>query len=455
MKISNPTTDAVIAEIEISTKEEIHATVEKSRLAQQSWANLGVAGRVEILKDVLKQFEEHLTEIGELATQCMGMPIALRGLMDLDAGMEYFRWYLEHATEHLSSEISYEDEKSINTVYYEPTGVAAVISPWNFPFCQFVWQVIPNLVVGNTVVFKHASECSPVGQLIEKCIAASQLPSGVFAEVYGGGEVGEVLIHENVDLICFTGSEAVGQKIYKVAAEKMIKVLLELGGSAPAIAFEDTDLANLAEVVFFNRFANSGQVCDGLKRLIVHKSIAQQVEKVLVEMIKTKKVGDPQNSSTDIGPLVNKKQAATLQAQVEDAKQKGAKILIGGSQPQGLSEAFFEPTIITNVTTDMKVWHEEVFGPVLPIMTFETEEQAIALANGTDYGLGGYVLTKDPHRAARVSAKMKTGMISVNGTLYLHPPSPFGGYKKSGIGREHGKYGFHELCQIKVVAMEK
>jgi len=452
---TNPVTNSVIGETNTSSPEDIHQKVENAHSVQEDWTSLGVTGRVDILRDVLRLFKEHLDEIGVLSTQSMGMPSSLRHTLDLDAGIEYFEWYLENALESLKPEISFEDSTSLNTVFYEPTGVAAVISPWNFPFCTFIWQVIPNLVVGNTVVFKHASECILVGKLIEDIFSSSKLPKGVFSEVYGGGEVGDILIHEDIDLISFTGSTTVGKHIASVGAEKLIKVLLELGGSGPGVVFEDADMDKVAEAVFFNRFANSGQICDGLKRLIVHKNIADKVGQILVKMLQSKKVGDPQDISIDIGPLASIKQADGLKEQVDDATSKGAKVLIGGKKPASLSEAFFEPTLLSNLTTDMKVWQEEVFGPVLPIVTFESEEEAINLANDTVYGLGGYLFTEDKDKAERVATKLKTGMISVNGTLYLHPSSPFGGYKKSGLGREHGKYGFHELCQLKVVATEK
>ncbi len=451
----NPTTNGTIGEIDASTPKEIHKKVQDAHVAQEKWLSLGVKGRVKILENVLEKLENRLEEIGEISTKSMGMPSSLRGVLDLEAGIEYFRWYLENAEKYLDSEISYEDETTVNTVYYEPIGVAAVISPWNFPFCTFVWQVVPNLIVGNPVVFKGASECVLVVKLIEDIIATSKLPKGVFSEIYGGGDVGEILIHEDIDLICFTGSTMVGKHISSIASDKLIKALLELGGSAPAIVFEDADIKKVTETVFFNRFANSGQICDGLKRLIVHKDIAKKIEQALVEMIQSKKVGNPEDETVEIGPLVSKKQADALEVQVNDAIAKKARVLIGGDKLKNLSEAFFEPTILANVTKDMKIWSEETFGPVLPIMTFETEDEALALANDTEYGLGGYILTENRERAQRVAAKLKTGMISVNGTLYLHPSSPFGGYKRSGIGREHGKYGFHELCQIKVVATEK
>ena len=455
VKITNPATNKVIGTIDSSTPKYIHEKVLAAKKAQDDWGNLGVGKRVEILKSVFRELENHLDEIGDMSTKSIGMPVSQRGILDLEAGVEYFKWYLENAEEILKPEVCYEDETSINTVYYQPTGVVAAIAPWNFPFCNFVWSVVPSLIVGNTVVFKHASECGFVGKIIEKCIENSSLPKGVFSEVYGGSKIGDALVHENIDMIVFTGSTAVGKYLYNVAAKKLIKILLELGGSAPGIVFEDANLNKVAETVFFNRFANSGQICDGLKRLIVHKNIVSEVEKTLTEMLSKKKVGDPQDPLVEIGPLVSKRQVNTLNDQVSDALAKGAMVILGGKKPDNLPETYFGSTLLTNISQDMRVWKEEVFGPVLPIITFNTEEEALSLANDTEYGLGGYVLTEDKERANRVAARIKTGMISINGTLYLHPSSPFGGYKKSGIGREHGKYGLHELCQIKVVAMEK
>jgi acyl-CoA reductase-like NAD-dependent aldehyde dehydrogenase len=256
-------------------------------------------------------------------------------------------------------------------------------------------------------------------------------------------------------MICFTGSTQTGKKLYKLAAEKFIKILLELGGSAPGIVFEDADINQVVESVYFNRFVNSGQICDGLKRLIVHESRIDEVVEALKKDLENKKIGDPEDPTTDVGPLVSQKQLDTLLVQVDDAISKGAKIEIGGRKPEGLEGAYYLPTILTNPSKDMKVWTEEVFGPVLPIVAFKGEEQAVRMANHTEYGLGSYIFSKDKDQIGRVASQLQAGMVSTNNQLYLHPASPFGGYKNSGIGREHGVYGLRELCQIKVVATEK
>jgi len=455
MKIQNinPATNEVFAEIESSTEQEIIKKVDEAHQAQSSWQELTIKSRIDILQKVYEAFESEKEAMGNLITKSMGMPISFRNDLDINSGFHYFKSYLDNAQNYLSPEISFEDNTTINTVYYEPTGVVAAITPWNFPFCNFIWSVIPNLIVGNTVIFKHAPECASFGQLLEKIITKTNLPKGVFAQIYGDGTIGDILVHQDIDLICFTGSNKVGKYLYNVAAEKFIKIILELGGSAPAIVFEDADMSKLSEGVFFNRFANSGQICDGLKRLIVHKSIEKKVINNLVEMLKSKKVGDPQNPTVEIGPLVSIKQLNTLKSQVDDAISKGAKVVVSIDSPK--TGAFYNPTILTNITKDMKVWTEEVFGPVLPIITFETEEEAVKLANDTVYGLGGYIFTEDKEIAKRVASKIKTGMVSINNALYLQPTSPFGGYKESGFGREHGKYGLHGLCQIKVISIEK
>jgi acyl-CoA reductase-like NAD-dependent aldehyde dehydrogenase len=253
----------------------------------------------------------------------------------------------------------------------------------------------------------------------------------------------------------FTGSTNTGQKLYKIAAEKFIPILLELGGSAPGIVFDDADIDNAVEAIYWQRYANCGQACDGLKRLIVHETVFDKVVGKLKERLEESVVGDPTNKKTDFGPLAAKRQLNLLESQVKDAVGQGAEVIVGGNRPKKLKGFYYEPTILTNVKTKMKVWQEEVFGPVLPIVSFKSEEQAVSYANDTQYGLGSYVYTKDKKKAERVASRLEAGMVSVNGTNYVLPVNPFGGYKKSGLGREHGKWGLRELCQIKVIASDK
>lgn len=443
-----------IGGIEVSSKREIVGKVEQAQSAKKEWKDLGVSKRVELVKSLHAKFSEHAEKLALLVTREIGMPIS-QSRSDIVSGLHYLQWYLDNAEKYLAPEVTYEDDKAIHTVYREPYGVACVIVPWNFPFSNFIWGVGQNLLAGNTVVFKHSEECPLFGQEMEKIIAGSQLPDGVFNEVYGDGKVGDYLARQDIDSISFTGSTAVGKSLYKIAADKLIHISLELGGSAPGIIFEDAELGSVVDTLYFNRFINCGQACDAMKRLLVHESRFDEVVSSLKEYVEARKVGDPENESTDIGPLVAKRQLKLLASQVRDAVRKGAGVVTGAEVPKDLMGAYYLPTLLTGVTSKMKVWQEEVFGPVLPIVSFKTEAEAIRLANDAKYGLGAYLFTKDKSRASRVAQAIEAGMVSVNNASYLQPCSPFGGYKESGIGREHGKYGFNEMSRVKVVATEK
>lgn len=447
----NPADNTLIGEVEISTEEEIKQKVSQANSSKSEWKELGITKRVALLENLYKAFLEKKDEIVKLAVLEMGKPVH-ESISNFEGGMAYFKWYLDNAEKYLKEEVIYEDEDKIHYVLHEPIGTAAVIAPWNYPFSNFIWGVIPNLIIGNTVVFKHSEECPLSGKLYEEIIESVNLPKGVFSEVYGDGKVGQLLVEQKIDLIWFTGSTNVGKKLYQVAAQKFIKIVLELGGSAPGVVFNDVEIDKVVERIYAERFSNCGQSCDALKRLIVHEDIVEEVTTKLKKIIETKKVANPSDESTDIGPLVAKRQVEVLQEQIKDATDKGAEVIIGGNAKDN---CFFELTLLKNITPEMKVWKEEVFGPVLPIVTFKTEEESIKLANDTTFGLGAYVFTKDKERIERLIPRLETGMINMNGTNYVVPSNPFGGYKQSGLGREHGKYGLHELSQLKLVAKPK
>jgi len=447
---------AVIGEVAVSTNDEIDSKVAQARAAQPAWAALDIKERVAKLEKLYHAFEQRKDEIASMAAREMGLPISVNKDIDLGPGFQYMRGMLDFAPQWLAPEVLFENEKEIHYLFFEPKGVAGISIPWNYPFLIFIWGVIQNLIVGNTVVFKHSEECPMTGKLLEEIIDSANLPNGVFHEVYGdGSDVGERLMNSSIDLIYFTGSTPVGKHLYQVAAKKFIPAILELGGSAPGIVFEDADINMTIESIYLNRFTNTGQSCDALKRLIVHRSKFDEVVDRLKKLLATKKIGDPEDPKTDLGPLVAERQCIALEAQVEDALKKGAKIIVGGKRPVGLQGAYYEPTLMTGITFDMRVWHEEVFGPVLPIVVFDSEDEAINLANDTRWGLGGFVYTADLERALRVSKRIQAGNISVNSVTYVRPEDPFGGYKDSGFGRECGKDGLRELCSVKVVAINK
>lgn len=451
----NPSDYKEMGSVEISTPNEIKQKIILAHQAKREWRELGVSKRVELLKEVFAEIKSRKEEIALLESREMGMPLS-ESLVDVDGSIDFANWYFDNAQKYLSSETTFESDTEIHRVVYEPIGVAVLIIPWNFPLGNFVWGGLQSLICGNVVVMKHSEEVPLCAKLIEQLMSNHNLPKGVFSVVYGGGRVGSVLVNENIDLITFTGSTAVGRQLYELAGKKFIKAVVELGGSAPGILFADADLDIAIENVCANRLLNQGQCCDGLKRVIVHENILNKVVAKLKAQFENKKIGNAQEKDTQIGPLVSKRQLDLLVSQVEDAKSKGAVIVTGGKSLENeLGGAYYQPTILKNITSDMRVWREEVFGPVLPIITFKTEEEAITFANGTEYGLGAYLYAKSNGVIERVSSAIEAGMVSVNGTNYVMPFNPFGGYKASGIGREHGKYGFHELTQIKVIAKNK
>ena len=444
----------IIGKVDISLDKELVEKVKNAKRARLIWKEFGLKKRIGILKPIYEEFLKRKEEV-------IGLIIQEVGKTRKDANTELnrysadFKWFLDNAEKALKEEVTYEDEKTIHTVYYEPFGVSAVIVPWNHPFGMFVWGVIPNLIAGNTVVFKHSEECPLSGKLIEEIILSKNLPDGVFNEVYGAADIGGKLLHQDVDLIWFTGSSKAGKEIYKIGANKFIKVVLEMGGSNPGIVFKDADIDEFIDKLYAKRFIACGQACDALKRLIVEEPIFDEVVEKLKKKIESKIVGDPDKEQTDIGSLVAKRQLDLLDAQVRDAISKGARVIVGGKKPTNLKGAYYMPTILTNITKDMRVWNEEVFGPVLVVVPFKDENEAISLANDTQYGLGALVFTNDKNRAERVASKIEAGTVEINSAIHWLTCNPFGGYKESGMGREHGIYGFHELCQIKLISKEK
>lgn len=453
IKSYNPANNELLGEVEQTDINEIKNIVSESRKAFETWGYLPVKQRVlyiERLKDVIKCKKR---EFAELVTNEMGMPIS-ESLYDIDSGLEYIEWYINNVEKIIGDKITYEDEKEIDKIIFEPKGVVAVIIAWNFPFSSFVWQAVTNLIVGNTVIIKH-SELVPLCSKFIFDMVNSVLPENVYNVVYGAGDVGKALVKQNIDLICFTGSTRTGQSLYKIAGEKFIEAVMECGGSAPGIVFEDAEVDDIIEAIYINKFSNSGQICDGQKRLIVHNSKIEEVCNKLKLLVESKNIGNPLDEKTEIGPLVSKEQLEKIENQMLDAIDKGAKVICGGQRLKNTAGNYYLPTILTNINKEMKVYNEEVFGPVIPIIGFNTFEEAIELANDTEYGLGGFIYTKDRKKFDAVVKQLKTGMIALNNLYYLRPCNPFGGYKKSGIGRNNSEFGLRELCNIKVVTYEK
>jgi acyl-CoA reductase-like NAD-dependent aldehyde dehydrogenase len=449
----NPATEEVLGEVAISTPEQIQESVAAARKAAPAWRALGAAGRVEVLRRLYDDFAAHREELATLISKEMGRPIE-GSRKSIDAPLATMKWNLDHAVENLAPETTFENEKQLHQIYYEPYGVFGVIAPWNYPLSNFVMTALQPLIAGNTVVYKASEEVPLFGKALNEAFARAKVPAGVFGQVFGGGEVGEALVRA-VDHVHFTGSTAVGQKLYKIAAERFIPITLELGGSDAGIVFEDADIDRMIEPIFWAKFVNSGQRCCSLKRLYVHQSRYQELVAKLSDYMRKQKIGDPLDTSTKLGPMVSDKQKKLIAAQVDDAKAKGAKILAGEDIKVPAVGAYYPPLLVANLKPDMRASCEELFGPVLPIIPFADEAEAVRLANASEYGLSAFVYTEDRQRYARVAAQLEAGSIAHNGVDYFQAWNPFGGYKHSGLGRSGGKAGLQSCCQIKVITTEK
>jgi len=443
-----------VGRIAVSSQKGVEEAVKKARDALPAWRALSAKERGAYFQSFLDLYKDRVEEVAELQTREMGKPIS-ESLSECNGRAAALELNIERSIRVLEPQVldSYDTHQTV--LHFEPVGVAAAIAPWNFPTSQFLIAVGQPLLAGNTVVFKHSEENPLTSKLLADLMDEAGFPEGVFTCLYGDGAVGEMLTDQDIDLILFTGSSRVGEMLYKKAAEKFIPAVLEMGGSSPAIIFEDADLGETCPSVFGERFSNNGQICCALKRLIVHESIHDAVVEKLTKIIEEQVVGDPMNKNTTIGSLAAKRQLETLIVQVEDARKKGATIVTGGKQPKGLDGAYYMPTIITNTTPDMRVVTEEVFGPVLPILTFKTEEEALKIANDTPYGLSAFVYSKDLEQASRVAHALEAGQVSINGCSYFSTNAPFGGYKKSGIGRVKGDIGFLQVTQQKVISRPK
>lgn len=450
----NPADGSVVGDIPMSTKQDVAQKVKAARTAFTGWKNTPLKERLVYATNLRNLFIEHKREIAELTTKEMGMPIS-QSLFTVDRAVAYMDWSLANAESALAPIKTYETDTEINHVVHLPRGVVASISPWNFPPSNFVWATFQYVIAGNTIVFKNSEEVQVSGKKLEELINKAGFPEGVFNVIFGDGEVAQAMIQDDIDMINFTGSTKVGQILAKQAGEKFIPAVLELGGSDPAVVFADADMGKVVPAIYGGRFTNCGQICRSAKRLIVHEDVADKLLSKLTELISTKVIGDPMDESTDMGPLAAERQLKLLKEQMKDATDKGATVLCGGFELDTLPGAYYAPTVVTGVTDEMQIWKDEVFSPVLPVRTFKTYEEAIALANDTIYGLGASVYTEDKTLAKKACLDIESGMIKVNQTEFGRPENPFGGVKMSGMGRENGVWGFHDACVTKVISEEK
>lgn len=456
IKSFNPATGEFLGEVPITTLEEIDGVVSKAKQASESWTNTSFKERAEFLllmRDIIFKRSE---EIADLIVAEVGKPKIEAMLAEVFGVLDGLTYYAKNA-ERLLSDKTFRLPRfrggSKTAITFQPMGVVAIIAPWNYPFYICLNGIMQSLITGNTVVLKPSDRAPLVGEKIKEILSEVGLPKGVVSIVQGDGEIGKYLIKSDVNKILFTGSVATGKKIMRDSAERLHSITLELGGSDPALILSDARLDRASSGVVWGRFFNAGQSCCAVKRVYVVEDIASEFIDEVVSKVKEIRIGNGMDPKTEMGPLIDRRQLNTVQDQVEDAKSKGAEILCGGKQLKDLGELFYAPTILVNVNPSMRVLKEEVFGPVLPIVTVKNEEEGILQANNTDFGLGASVWTRDINRGWKIAKRLQAGTVWVNNVMVMAPQMPWKGIKYSGLGQTSSYFGLLDFTNIKTICV--
>jgi aldehyde dehydrogenase (NAD+) len=440
--VIDPTTEEVIGQVPAGNAEDADRAVRAARAAFDSWAGLSPHERAGYCAAIAAKLDERGDELAALITSELGMPVSLSRMIQVGLPAMTFA-----AIPELVEQVEWEEEVGNSLIVREPAGVVAAITPWNYPLHQIANKVAPALAAGCTVALKP-SDVVPLNAfaLAEICEAVG-LPAGVFNLVTGPGTVvGEALVsHPETDVVSFTGSTRAGRRVSELAAQSVKRVSLELGGKSPNVILDDADLEQAVTDGVAKCFLNSGQTCSALTRMLVPRDKLEQAERIAAV------VAEEAFTPGDVlGPLVSEVQRERVRGYIERGVTEGAKLVTGGAEsPDGLDTGYYvRPTIFSEVTPGMTIAQEEIFGPVLAIMPYEDEEDAVRIANDTVYGLAGGVWSADEERAKRVAARIRTGQVEINGGAF-NPLAPFGGYKQSGHGRELGRYGLEEFLVVK------
>ncbi|HEY5736261.1 MAG TPA: NAD-dependent succinate-semialdehyde dehydrogenase [Nitrosopumilus sp.] len=443
----NPTTGEEIKKYSAMDKNQVFDLVGKAKRAYPEWKK-DYEKRRSYIYNLVEHLKKNKTELATVATSEMGKPLK-ESIGEVEKCAWALEFYADHGDSFLSDEVLNTDARK-SFLTFEPLGVIGSIMPWNFPYWQALRFAAPCLMAGNVIVMKPSRVTMQSGIEIEKAFAESGMPDGIFQTVVGSVESANHLIDSDVSAVTFTGSTNAGAKVGERAAKNLKKCVLELGGSDPFIVLDDAIIEKAAEGAVKGRFINCGQSCVASKRFFVGKNIAEEFTELFIKKTSQLKVGDPMSIETDIGPLSSKDGLETISGIVEDAKQKGAEILLGGSEIEGKG-FFYKPTILRNVKSNMRIAQEETFGPVAPITIVENESEAVKLANESEFGLGASIWTKDLAKADKMSRRIESGIVSVNNVVISDPRIPFGGIKHSGFGRELSRYGMLEFVNLKSV----
>jgi succinate-semialdehyde dehydrogenase/glutarate-semialdehyde dehydrogenase len=449
----NPYTGEEIATFEAATDDDVRRALDRAQEAFGAWRVRPVAERAALMGALAGTLRANKDHLARLATLEMGKPIA-----EAEGEVEKSAWFCEYFAEHAERLLAPEaidasgDE---NYVRYEPLGAILAVMPWNFPYVQVFRFAPPALVAGNVAVLKHASNVPQCALEIERLFLEAGFPAGVFQTLLAGPEVVEdLLVDPRIGGVALTGSERAGSSVASIAGRELKTSVMELGGSDPFVVLDDADLEQAAREGCRGRNINAGQACIAAKRFIVLDEVADRFEEALAREVQSLRLGDPLDRSTQVGPLARADLVEALQTQVDDSVAAGARVVAGGTAWDG--PGFFAvPTVLADVTPDMRVFREETFGPVAAVVRARDEAEAIALANDTQFGLGASVWTRDTERGRRVAEQIEAGMVFVNAIVVSDPRLPFGGVKRSGYGRELGELGIREFVYAKSIAVHE
>jgi len=448
-KTINPATEEFLNEYNLMSKEEALAIAEKSNKAFSKWKKLSISERGKYFKKLAQVLRNNKQEYAEMMTKEMGKPVT-ESLSEVEKCAYLAEVLTENAENWLADEEVNADGKK-HLITFEPLGPVYIIMPWNFPFWQAMKVGLPPIIAGNTIILKHSGNVTGSALKIEESFKKAAFPEDVFRTIVVDHEISLEIIASNYVKACsFTGSVAAGRDIAQKAGGHGKKIVLELGGSDPFIVLEDAGIEAAAKSAVLGRTLNAGQVCIGSKRIIVHEKIADEFTKKFSENMKQLVVGNPLNLKTQIGPLANEKAAQDMENFVKDAVKKGAVITTGGKRIK-LKGYYFEPTVLTNVSEDMNVACNETFGPVAPVIIAKNDEDAIRIANDSEFGLSASLWTSDLAKGEMIARKLETGSVFINSISKSHPLLPIGGIKNSGFGRELSHYGIKEFVNVKTI----
>ncbi|SPL69499.1 NAD-dependent succinate-semialdehyde dehydrogenase [Acinetobacter stercoris] len=452
-QVTNPATDEVIAQVPSVTTKQVENAVEAAEQALQSWKLTTAKERSALLKKWYQLIVENQEDLAVILSTEQGKSMTeSRG--EILYGASFIEWFAEEAKRTYGDVIPHDKQGRRLVVIRQPVGVVAAITPWNFPNAMITRKVGPALAAGCTVIIKPASE-TPLSALALVALAEKAgIPKGVVNVVTGSAkDIGAVLTgHPLVRKVSFTGSTQIGKLLMQQCSSTMKKISMELGGNAPFIVFEDANLDRAVEGAIASKFRNSGQTCVCTNRILVHQNVYEEFVSKLAEAVSKLKVAPAFEQGAEQGPLINEKAVEKIQEHIQDAVSKGAKIVLGGKR-HALGHTFFEPTVLADVTADMIVAKDETFGPLAPVFKFSSEEEAIHLANDTEFGLASYIYTESLSRAWRVGEALEYGMVGINEGLISTEVAPFGGIKESGCGREGSKYGIEDYQELKYLCM--